>query len=280
MKKETWIRPPKSISLDFKELIDYQGLLWSYVRRDISVKYKQTILGFLWVVLQPLILMAIFVVFFSRFLQVPTEGIPAPVFYYSGLIIWTFFATSLANASNSMVANAEVIKKVYFPRLIIPLSSIFVALFDFAISLCIFLVMILGYFLFDPSFEISILQYTICLPTALFITIVTSLGAGTTIGAWNVKYRDFRFIIPFLIQLLMFLTPVIYPVSILETTPWLKYIFSLNPMFLALNLSRYSFMNTDLDLTMVGISLTSMFLIFLYGIYTFKKTERFFADIA
>ncbi len=278
--KEIIIAPPGKFNLELKELVRYKGLLASYVWRDINVKYKQTVLGFLWAVLQPLSMMAIFTVFFSRILNVPTDNVPAPIFYFSGLIIWTLFTTSLSNASNSMLSNAEMIKKVFFPRLIIPISSVIVALFDYAITALLFILMIIFYSVTQEGFEFSLIQLFVSIPSAVLITIITAFGIGSMIAALNIKYRDFRFIVPFMIQLMMFVTPVIYPVSILNDYLWLKYVFAINPMFTALNLSRFPFTSVELDTLMMSISLTSMVVLFIVGVYTFKRTERFFADIA
>lgn len=278
--EEVVITPPRKFDLEFHELIKYRGLLASYVWRDINVKYKQTVLGFLWVILQPLTMMTIFVVFFSRFLNVPTDNVPAPIFYYSGLIIWSLFASSLTNASNSMLSNAELIKKVYFPRLIIPISSVAVALFDYAITMGLFILMIIFYKFTNDSFQFSALQFVLCIPIAVLMASITAFGAGAMIAALNLKYRDFRFIVPFMVQFLMFVTPVIYPVSVLNNHIWLKYLFAINPMFSVLNISRLPFTSVELDIYMITISLISMLVLFFGGVYTFKKTERFFADIA
>lgn len=277
--QEIVITAPKEFSIDVPELIRYKELIMSFVWKDIKVKYKQTLLGFLWVILQPLAMMTIFVVFFSKFLNIPTDNIPAPVFYFSGLILWQLFSSALNNTSNSMLSNAGVITKVYFPRLIIPISSVLVSLFDFLITSLIFLALILYYYFAFDDFSFSLVQLVLYFSLATIITCITSFGVGTFIASLNIKYRDFRFLVPFMIQFLMFVTPVIYPVSVLDNHQWLKYVFSINPMFSALNLARAPFVAVELDIYMLLISLVSMMLFFVLGIFVFKRTERFFADI-
>lgn len=274
------IKPEKVLSINWKELWSYRELFVSYVWRDVKVRYKQTLLGFLWAILQPLIMMIIFVVFFSKMLKVPTDGIPAPIFYYSGLNIWVLFSTGLSTASNSMVSNAEVIKKVYFPRIIIPLSSVVVSFFDYLMTLIVFLSLIALYGVLEEDFVFSIWKFLTYTPAAVAIAVLTSFGMGSLVASLNIKYRDFRFIIPFFIQLLMFLTPVIYPVSVLKEIEWLKYLLSLNPIMASINLSRGVFTEQPIDSMMIMISIASMFMMLILGIFVFRKTERFFADIA
>lgn len=274
------IKPEKVLSLNWKELWSYRELFVSYIWRDVKVRYKQTLLGFSWAILQPLMMMAIFVVFFSRMLNVPTDGIPAPIFYYSGLNIWVLFSTGLSNASNSMVSNAEVIKKIYFPRIIIPMSSVVVAFFDYLMTLVVFAALIIGYSVLRDDFVFSVWKLFAYTPLAVLIAVCTAFGFGSLVASLNIKYRDFRFVIPFFIQLLMFLTPVIYPVSVLKDIEWLKYILSLNPIMLSINLSRGVFTNAPIDPVLMSISIGAMVIMFFLGIYVFRKTERFFADIA
>ena len=274
------IIPPNRFSLDLEELWRYRELFYSYAWRGIRIKYKQSIFGLLWAIIQPLIMMVMFTIFFSNFLELSTDGIPAPVFYFSGLMVWVLFSTSVTTASNSMLSNSVVIKKVYFPRLIIPLSSVLVAFFDYLMTLILFAGMILFYLVTGRTLSVSLPALLWCIPLSLLITLTTSFGIGAMIGALIVKYRDFRFIIGFMIQILMFATPVIYPVSILDNSPEIKYILSLNPIMTAVNLARLPFMSIELDLLMVLLSLISMCGLFVLGVYVFKKTEKYFADLA
>jgi lipopolysaccharide transport system permease protein len=267
------IKPPKGLSLNLKEIWQYKELFYFFTWRDIKVKYKQTALGFLWAVLQPLLTMLIFAFFFGNLLNVPSDGIPYPIFAFSGLIIWNVFAGGLTSSANSMVSNANIIKKIYFPRLIIPMSSILVAAFDFFMSFVVFVGLMIYYHI---TFSWMLFVYV---PASLLLTIVTVFGAGSLLAALNVKYRDFRYVIPFLVQALMFLTPVIYPVSII-TYPWAKYLIALNPMSGAVNLIRGAITQTPPDMQLLLISVISAVVLFFAGLLYFKKTESYFADIA
>ena len=274
------IKPSKDIRLGLQELWSYRELFYFFSWRDIKVKYKQTALGFLWAILQPLLMMMIFVVFFSRFLNVPTDNIPAPVFYFSGLLLWNLFSSGLSNSANSMVDNANIIKKVYFPRLIIPLSALLVSGFDFLMGFIIFLG-ILGYYYFSvPEFSFNFLSFIIYFPLGFLLTILSACGLGTFLASLNVKYRDFRYVIPFLIQFLLFVSPVIYPVSILKGSPILEKIAAINPLTGALILGRASLTEANPDWILVGISFISAIVFAVIGLYYFRRTESYFADLA
>jgi lipopolysaccharide transport system permease protein len=267
------IKPPKGLSLNLKEIWQYKELFYFFTWRDIKVKYKQTVLGFLWAVLQPFLTMLIFAFFFGNLLRVPSDGLPYPIFAFSGLIIWNVFAGGLTSSANSMVSNANIIKKIYFPRLIIPMSSILVSAFDFFMAFAVFVGLMIYYHI---AFSWMLFVYV---PASLLLTIVTVFGAGSLLAALNVKYRDFRYIIPFLVQALMFLTPVIYPVSII-TYPWAKYLIALNPMSGAVNLMRGALIQSPPDMQLLLISVISAVVLFFAGLLYFKKTEAYFADIA
>jgi lipopolysaccharide transport system permease protein len=219
-------------------------------------------------------MMIIFSVFFGKALNVPSDNIPYPVFVYSGLLLWNIFSTGITGAGNSMVTNANIIKKIYFPRLIIPASSILVALFDFAAALLIFLGLLLYYHV-----SVNWLKLICFMPAGLFITVVATFGLGSWLAALNIKYRDFRYVIPFLIQALLFLTPVIYPPSIL-THKGLKFIVALNPMYSAIEFFRCGLTNQPVDFLFALISMSSALLFFFLGLYYFRKTESYFADLA
>ena len=268
------IKPQKGISLNLKEIWDYRELFYFFTWRDIKVKYKQTALGFLWAVLQPFLTMIIFTVFFGKMLKVPSDGIPYPIFAYSGLIIWNVFASGLSNAGNSMVSNANIIKKIYFPRLIIPMSAILVALFDFLMAFVVYIGLMLY---FDMPFHF--VKLIVLIPSSLLLTTITVFGMGSFLAALNVKYRDFRYIIPFLVQSLLFLTPVIYPVSIIKYD-WAKYVIAINPMSSAVNLMRGAIIDKPIETNMLIISCVSAIILFFVGLLYFRKTERYFADIA
>lgn len=258
---------------DFAEIWSYRELFYFFTWRDIKIKYKQTALGFLWAILQPLLMMLIFTLFFGRALNIPSQSLPYPIFVFSGLLLWNTFSSGLTNSANSMVNNAQIIKKIYFPRLVIPVSSIFVALFDFFIALILFIPLLIFY---QQSVSISALW---CWPLAIMTCIVATMGPGTLLAALNVKYRDFRYVIPFLVQVLFFLTPVIYPISLLKY-PMLQYVLILSPMYAAIEFFRYPLTGAELESTFLTLSLISSFVILVSGLIYFKRTEDFFADFA
>jgi lipopolysaccharide transport system permease protein len=258
---------------DWNELWRYKELFYFFTWRDIRIKYKQTVLGFLWAILQPLFMMIIFTFFFGRTLNIPSQNLPYPIFVFSGLLLWNTFSSGLTNSANSMVSNAQIIKKIYFPRLIIPVSSILVALFDFAMAFILF-VPLLIYYKQPISWNVFWSW-----PLALVISLVATLGPGCLLAALNVKYRDFRYVIPFLVQILFFLTPVIYPVSMLEH-PFLQYIIVMSPMYAAVELFRHPLTGAALNTAFIGISLVAGMVFLIAGLIYFKRTEDLFADIA
>jgi len=268
------IKPQKGFSLNWKELWEYRELFYFFTWRDIKVKYKQTVLGFLWAVLQPFLTMVVFTVFFGNMLKVPSDGIPYPVFAFSGLLLWNVFASGVTSAGNSMVSNANIIKKIYFPRLIIPLSSLLTALFDFLMAFIVYVGLLL-YF----RQPVAIVKMLYAFPSAILMTGMTVIGFGSLLAALNVKYRDFRYVIPFFVQTLLFLTPVIYPVSMLKQS-WAQYVLALNPMSGAINLFRSAIVGKALDIPLFLISLASALCLFVLGIFYFRKTEYYFADLA
>lgn len=268
------IKPVGKLSLGLKELWDFRELFYFFTWRDIKVKYKQTALGVLWAVLQPFLLMVVFTLFFGQALGVPTNNdMPYPVFVYSGLLLWNIFSSGLSNAANSMVSNANIIKKIYFPRLIIPISSILVALFDFIMAFAIYIGILIYY---RQPVSPTIVLY---LPLSITITVLSTFGLGSLLAALNVKYRDFRYVIPFLIQIALFLTPVIYPVSIIKFE-WAKYLLSLNPMSGAIELIRCSITSTEPDFVLTLTSMLISIALFFTGLFYFRKTEYYFADLA
>lgn len=259
--------------LNWKELWAYRELFYFFTWRDIKIKYKQTVLGFLWAVLQPLLMMTIFTLFFGRALNIPSQNLDYPVFVFSGLLVWNTFSIGLSNASNSMVTNASIIKKIYFPRIIIPVSSILVSVFDFAVAFTLFLPVLLFY---NQSVDVALIW---CWPLGIFLSALASLGLGSWLSALNVKYRDFRYIIPFFIQVMFFVTPVLYPVSMLEHR-WLKYLLVASPLYSAIELFRWPLTGVVPDVMFIFVSLCSSLVFLIVGLVYFKKTEDFFADFA
>ena len=218
--------------------------------------------------------MVVFTVFFARNFTIEIAAVPYPVFVFSGLLLWNVFANGLSNAGNSMVTNANIIKKIYFPRLIIPISSILSAMVDFVISMVVYFCLLFFY-----GFQHAIPEILLVLPLSLLITLCTVLGAGSFLAALNVKYRDFRYVIPFLIQVLMFMTPIIYPV----TTPdidWVRTLLLLNPITGAIELIRSALMNVPVNTMAVLIGSISSLVWLAIGIAYFRKTEYYFADLA
>lgn len=258
---------------NWKELWHYRELFYFFTWRDIKIKYKQTVLGFLWAILQPLLMMIIFTLFFGRILNVPSQNLPYPVFVFSGLLLWNMFSAGLSNSANSMVSNSAIIKKIYFPRLIIPASAILVTLFDFLMAFVLFIPLLIFY---HQSLSWSALWYW---PLAIMISAVATLGPGCLLAALNVKYRDFRYVIPFLIQILFFLTPIIYPVAMVKH-PLLQYVLVLSPLYASVELFRLPLTGAEVNLTFLLISLGASTLLLVIGVMYFKKTESFFADFA
>jgi lipopolysaccharide transport system permease protein len=270
---ELVIKPKRRFIPDvgFKELYQYRELLYFLSWKEIKVRYKQTALGASWAVLQPFLTMIIFTIVFGRLAKMPSEGIPYPIFSYSGLLLWTYFANSISTAGNSLVANQNLVSKIYFPRLLIPTSCTVSGLLDYAIAMSILVIMMV-YYNFCPNISIILLPYII------LMTFILANGLGYLFSAINVKYRDMRYALPFFIQLLLFLTPVIYPTDIGGAK--YSWIFLLNPMTGFINAHRTCILgHANLDVTGLLISSVLTVAIFIIGIIYFKKTESYFADI-
>ena len=265
------IRPKEKFDTGLRELWQNRELLYFFTWRDVKVKYKQTLLGVAWAVLQPLLLMLLFTQVFSRVLQVSTV-VPYPVFAYTGLILWNIFSTGVTASGNSMVSNANIIKKIYFPRLIIPVSGVIVSLFDFLMTIPVFIALLV----WQGVMPAATAWY--CFPLGIVMVVIATLGPGCLLAALNVKYRDFRYIIPFLIQLLLFAAPVIYPVNY-PSSPVVRLLLALNPVSGAINLFRAGFGATP-DYQVILISLSSSLVLLIAGVYYFRKTEAYFADLA
>lgn len=270
---EIIIKPRKGLSgLDFKELWQYRELFYFLSWKEVKLRYKQTIFGILWAVLQPFFTMVVFTVIFGNFAKIPSDNIPYPIFVYAGLLLWNIFSTALNNASQSLVNNANIIQKIYFPKIILLVSSIIVSLIDFLFAGLIFLG-IIAYFGFLPH-----ILGLIILPLSLIVTIFASLGLGLFLSAFNVKYRDVRYILPFFLQLLIFITPVIYPTSIVPQG--YRWILSLNPMTGAIEVFRNSFLGTNsISWTTFAISALASIVFLIFGLLYFLKTEKNFADV-
>jgi len=257
--------------MDFKELWAQKELLYFFTWRDLKIRYKQTVLGVLWAIFQPVITMVIFTVFFGTFAKIPSDNIPYPVFVFAGLLLWQLFSATLLQASNSLVSQESLLTKVYFPRLILPISSLFSNLVDFLIASCV-LVCLMIYYGFLPN-----LLGLLIVPFLVAITCVFAVGLGLFLAAINVKYRDVKYILPFFVQLLLFLTPVIYPSSILGAYAWLL---ALNPMTGVIKAMRAAlFGGTAINWFLLFLSAATAMVIFLLGLLYFKKSEKRFADL-
>ncbi|MBI5958449.1 MAG: ABC transporter permease [Chloroflexi bacterium] len=260
------------IPLDLRELWEHRELLFFFTWRDIKVRYKQTLLGASWAILQPVFSMIVFSVFFGQLAKMPSDGIPYPIFSYTGLLPWTFFAASLGNAANSLVRDANLLKKVYFPRLIIPISGVLGGLVDFMLA---FLVLIGMMFYYDLSPSLSALLW---FPVLLLLTMITSLGSGLWLAAMNVRYRDIRYVVPFLTQLWMYATPVVYPASLLDQ-PW-RTIYAINPMVGVVEGFRWIMLGKgNAPGPMLAVSTLVTIIILIAGMFYFRRLERTFADV-
>lgn len=268
----TIIKPKKIFHLaDLRELWQYRELLYFFTWRDLKVRYKQTAIGILWAVFQPFMTMVIFSVFFGGLAKVPSDGVPYPIFVYVGLLFWQFFSSALSDTSNTLVSNQAIITKVYFPRLILPISSVITKLVDFFIAAFI-LVGLMIYYGYTPH-----LLGFLLIPILLIISFMAAVGGGLFLAAINVKYRDVRYALPFFIQILLFITPVIYPASIAG-----KYsiLLALNPMMGVIQNARAALLGTTpINWTLLGISFIACLILLIAGIFVFKKVERYFADI-
>lgn len=270
--KVTIIKPKKTFSLDdFREIWEYRELMYFFAWRDLKVRYKQTFIGVAWAIFQPLFTMLIFSIFFGKFANMPSDGIPYPIFVYVGLLLWQFFSFSLIDISNCLVDNKNIITKVYFPRIILPISATITRFVDFLIASGI-LVVLMFYYGFLPR-----ISGLLILPLLLFITFMAALGMGLFLSALNVKYRDVRYVLPFFIQIMMFLAPVIYPASITGIYSWFL---AMNPMTGVIKAARAAILgNFPINWELLGISSLACFLIFIFGFWYFKRTEKYFADI-
>jgi lipopolysaccharide transport system permease protein len=273
---QTVIEPQHGwISLQLRALWQYRELLYFLVWRDIKVRYKQTALGITWIVIQPIVTMVIFSILFGRLLNVPSGGVPYPLFVYSGLLPWSYFANSLSRSSTSVVDSAHLVTKVYFPRLVIPIAGILSGFVDFAISFLV-LLCLMFYFKFYPTTNIFIL------PAFLLLAMCTALGFGLWLSALNVRFRDVNHLIPYIIQIWMYLTPVIYSVTLIPEQ--YRFLLALNPMTGVVGGFRWALLGSET----AEISLTSLLfilsivislIVLVSGAIFFRRTERTFADI-
>ncbi len=266
------IEPRKGIKNYWKELYSYRELFLFLAWRDILVRYKQTVIGVAWSVLRPLLTMIVFTIVFGKLAKMPSGGIPYPILVYSAMLPWQFFSNIITESGNSLISNSNMISKVYFPRIIIPTTSMIVSLIDFFIS-SVILSLIMLYYKFTPTL------YILFIPFLLILAIITSLGIGFLISALNVKYRDFRYIIPFLVQFGLYISPVGFSSSVVPEK-W-RLIYSLNPMVGVIDGFRWAIIGKDFNIYLPGFILSIVIgvLMFIIGFIYFRKTEREFADV-
>jgi lipopolysaccharide transport system permease protein len=266
------IRPSRGWQkLKLKELWHYRELLYFFGWRDIKVRYKQTVLGATWAIIQPFFTMVVFSLFFGKLAKVPSDGVPYPLFAFAALVPWTFFASGLTHSSNSLVESATLLKKVYFPRLVIPISSVMSAAVDFVFAFIMLLAMMLWYGVLPTA-------NVMWLPLLLVLAFGTALGVGFWLSAINVKYRDVRHTVPFVTQFWLFATPIAYPSSLLSE-PW-RTVYGINPMVGVVEGFRWALLNTDTAPgPMILVSSLTALIVLVGGAFYFRRMEKSFADV-
>ena len=259
------------VSLKLNELWEYRELLYFLTWRDIKVRYKQTALGAAWAIIQPLFTMIVFLMFFGRLAKIPSDGIPYSLFCYAGLVPWTFFANGLTQSSNSLVGSSNLITKVYFPRLTIPLATVMAGVVDFLLAFSLLIGMMVWHQVV-PSWNI------VWLPLFLLLALITALGVGLWLSALNVEYRDVRYVVPFITQFWMLATPIAYPSSLMN--PKWRLVYGLNPMVGVVEGFRWSLLGTgNSPGPMLAVSATASVLILIGGAFYFRRMEKTFADV-
>ena len=267
------IEPSKGwVSLKLRELWVYRELLYFLTWRDIKVRYKQTVLGAAWAIIQPFMMMVVFSLFFGRLGKIPSDGVPYPIFSYAALVPWTFFATGLAMSSNSLVSSANLIKKVYFPRLVIPIATVMSGVIDFVLAFVILIIMMLAYGIV-PTVNI------VFLPLFLILAFMTSLGVGMWLSAMNVQFRDVRYMVPFMTQFWMFASPIAYPSSMIEDD-LLRAIYGINPMVGVVEGFRWALLGTETAPgPIIIVSFAAALFLLVSGMFYFRRMEKTFADV-
>ena len=270
--RELIIEAGRTERLYWKDLWNYRELFYFLAWRDILVRYKQTVIGIIWALIRPFLIMVVFTVVFGKLAKLPSEGVPYPILVFAAMLPWQFFANAFSESSNSLIGNANLISKVYFPRLVIPTSSVIVSFVDFLISSIILIVLMLWYN-FWPSWRF------IALPALIVIAFATAMGAGLWIAALNVKYRDFRYIVPFIVQFGLYISPVGFSSSVVPEQYRLLY--SINPMVGVIDGFRWAILGSAVSFYLPGflLSIGIVALLLTGGLWFFRKTERTFADI-
>ncbi len=273
------LRPSRGWSaLNLGDLWRYRELIYFLIWRDVKVRYKQTALGASWAILQPFITMVVFTLLFGRLAKMPSDGIPYPLFVYTGLLPWGLFTKAIGDAGRSMVTNRSMITKVYFPRLSIPLASVLAGLVDFALAFLVLIGMMVVYnYVPALEYQVVITPAILTLPLFLLLALVTSLGVGLWLSALNVQYRDVNYILPFLTQFWLFITPIAYPASMIPEK-W-QMLYSLNPMTGVVEGFRWALLGVkEAPSPMIAVSSTIAIVLLVSGLFYFRRMERTFAD--
>lgn len=265
------LRPQQTwIALNLRELWEFRDLFYFLAWRDIKVRYKQTVLGASWAVIQPLFSTLVFTLFFGKLAKMPSDGVPYPIYTYAAMVLWTFFVNSVTNGGNSLVGNANLITKVYFPRIIMPAAAVGSGLLDLGIAFVIQIALSIYY-------GIPVRAAILMIPVIVLLTTLFALAVGLWMSALNVKYRDVRFALPFLIQLWMFATPVIYPASLVPAR--YRWLLSLNPMTGFIEAFRSSLFDRPFDWTALALSTAMTVAVLVYAAFSFRRMEMRFADV-
>jgi lipopolysaccharide transport system permease protein len=275
-----YIRPPQGwMGLNLKDLWLYRELIYFLIWRDVKVRYKQTVLGASWAIIQPLMTMVVFTVLFGRVAKVPTDGIPYPIFSYTALLPWGLFTKALSDAGRSLIQNRSMITKVYFPRLVIPISSVVSGIVDFGLAFTIFIGMLIYYNSdLGGNYNITPNYAVVTLPLFILLAMITSLGVGLWLSALNVIYRDVNYMLPFITQIWLFITPVAYPASMIPEK-W-QLVYALNPMTGVVEGFRWALLGMEpAPGPMVAVSTVIAVIVLITGLFYFRRMERTFADM-
>jgi lipopolysaccharide transport system permease protein len=268
----TYLKPSKGwLSIDLKELWRYRELVYFLTWRDIKVRYKQAVLGIAWVVLQPLLTVLIFTVVFGTLLKTPSQDLPYPLFAISALLPWQLFANALQRSSISLVGNANLLTKIYFPRLAIPLSAVMAALIDFGVSFIV-LIGMMAYYRYVPGWNI------LWLPVIILFALLTAMAVGLWLSAINVQYRDVQHMVPFIVQVWMYASPIVYPIDIIPQGIW-RVLYGLNPMVGVIQSYRWALLGGDQPDATMWISVLVVIILLVSGLFYFRRMEKTFADI-
>jgi lipopolysaccharide transport system permease protein len=271
--RELVIRPPhRWASIDLRELWEYRELMYFLVKRELQIRYKQSVFGVSWAVLQPVVYAFVFSLFFGQLAAVPSDGFPYPVFALAGLVAWTFVSQAVGQGSSSLVGDANLLSKVYFPRLVIPIAKILSLLVDLVIAICVPLTLLILLYGADPSVGL------LAVPGFILLALITSVGIACGLGALNVMYRDVTVALPLLVQVWLFASPIVYPTSLIPGD-W-KYVYAINPMVTVIDGMRWAFLGAEApEIGVVCCSVAGALVLLVAGVLYFRRTERFFADV-